>query len=43
MTYIEHARHILSVLGFKGEELELQARILAKYLAVNFPVSNARI
>lgn len=30
--FMEHARHILSVLGFKGEELELQAIAVARYL-----------
>jgi hypothetical protein len=36
MSYLDHALHILSVLGFEGEELYMQAEIVARYLETNF-------
>jgi hypothetical protein len=36
MTYLDHARHILSTIGFTGEELELMAIAVAQYLESNF-------
>jgi hypothetical protein len=38
MSYLEHALHILSVLGFEGEELYMQAEIVARYLETNFHI-----